>query len=104
MQIGSHLFAEGFETAEDLETLVGLDGEDAQGYDLGAPATFPDSRGVTELHATPAGESRVTQLIPSARMCSKMDHPRTNTRQGTVGDARRVLRGAPVLPRETSWC
>jgi EAL domain-containing protein (putative c-di-GMP-specific phosphodiesterase class I) len=37
-QIGAHLIAEGVETAEELNTLVGLGVEYAQGYYLGAPA------------------------------------------------------------------
>jgi EAL domain-containing protein (putative c-di-GMP-specific phosphodiesterase class I) len=56
-QIGAHLVAEGVETAEELQTLIGLGVEYAQGYYLGAPAPLP-LRGVTErclslVEATP---------------------------------------------------
>jgi len=46
-QIGAHLVAEGVETAEELQTLIDLGVEYAQGYYLGAPAPLP-LRGVTE--------------------------------------------------------
>jgi EAL domain-containing protein (putative c-di-GMP-specific phosphodiesterase class I) len=40
-QIGAQVIAEGVETAEELETLVELNVEYAQGYYLGAPAALP---------------------------------------------------------------
>ena len=46
-QIGARLVAEGVETAAELQTLIGLGVEYAQGYYLGAPAPLPLS-GVAE--------------------------------------------------------
>jgi EAL domain-containing protein (putative c-di-GMP-specific phosphodiesterase class I) len=46
-QIGAHLVAEGVETAEELQTLIDLGVEYAQGYYLGAPAPLP-IHGITE--------------------------------------------------------
>jgi EAL domain-containing protein (putative c-di-GMP-specific phosphodiesterase class I) len=40
-QIGSHLLAEGVETAAELGTLIALGVEHAQGDNLGAPAPLP---------------------------------------------------------------
>jgi EAL domain-containing protein (putative c-di-GMP-specific phosphodiesterase class I) len=51
-QIGAHLIAEGVETAEELNTLVGLGVEYAQGYYLGAPAPLA-LLGVTERCVIP---------------------------------------------------
>jgi EAL domain-containing protein (putative c-di-GMP-specific phosphodiesterase class I) len=51
-QIGAHLIAEGVETAEELNALVGLGVEYAQGYYLGAPAPLA-VHGITELGILP---------------------------------------------------
>jgi EAL domain-containing protein (putative c-di-GMP-specific phosphodiesterase class I) len=47
-QIGAHLIAEGVETEQELQTLVDLGVEYAQGYYLGAPAPSPFRGGVTK--------------------------------------------------------
>ena len=43
-QMGGHLIAEGVETANELDTLIGLGVEFAQGYFLGAPGPLPGRR------------------------------------------------------------
>jgi EAL domain-containing protein (putative c-di-GMP-specific phosphodiesterase class I) len=52
-QIGAHVIAEGVETAEELNTLVRLGVEHAQGYYLGAPTALALPGGVTERLASP---------------------------------------------------